>query len=66
MAGKFEIYQDTSGQYRFRLKAASGEVIATGEAYATKAGAKSGCEAVIQAAPGATIQEIVRGEIQEA
>jgi hypothetical protein len=66
MAGKFEIYQENSGQYRFRLKAGNGEIIATGEAYATKAGAKSGCEAVMQAAPGATIQEVVRGEIQEA
>jgi uncharacterized protein YegP (UPF0339 family) len=65
MAGKFEIYQDKSGQYRFRLKAGNGQVIATGEAYATKAGAMSGCEAVMQAAPGATIQEVVRGEIQE-
>ncbi|MFJ4263127.1 YegP family protein [Paenarthrobacter nicotinovorans] len=46
MAGKFEIYKDSSGGYRFRLKAANGEVIATGESYTTKAAAKKGIESV--------------------
>lgn len=32
MAGKFELYKDARGEYRFRLKAGNGEVIATGEA----------------------------------
>jgi uncharacterized protein YegP (UPF0339 family) len=32
MAGKFELYQDSAGKYRFRLKASNGQVIATGEA----------------------------------
>ena len=32
MAGKFEIYQDKGGKYRFRLKAGNGEIIAVGEA----------------------------------
>lgn len=35
---KFEIYQDTAGKFRFRLKAANGEVIAVGEAYESKDG----------------------------
>ena len=30
---KFEMYKDPSGQYRWRLKAANGEIIASGEAY---------------------------------
>ena len=30
MAGKFEVYQDKAGKYRFRLKASNGQVIATG------------------------------------
>jgi hypothetical protein len=34
MAGKFEIYTDKGGKYRFRLKAGNGEIIATGEASA--------------------------------
>ncbi len=32
MAGKFEVYQDRAGKYRFRLKARNGEVVAQGEA----------------------------------
>jgi uncharacterized protein YegP (UPF0339 family) len=33
MAGKFEVYKDRSGKFRFRLKASNGQVVATGEAY---------------------------------
>ena len=43
MAGKFEVYQDPAGKYRFRLKASNGQVVATGEAYETKAAAKKDC-----------------------
>ena len=38
MAGKFEIYQDAKQEYRFRLKASNGEIVATGESYPTLAG----------------------------
>jgi uncharacterized protein len=58
MAGKFEIYQDKAGQYRFRLKAGNGEIVASGEAYPTKEGARKGCEAVQRAADGARIDEV--------
>jgi uncharacterized protein YegP (UPF0339 family) len=57
MAGKFEVYQDRAGKYRFRLKASNGQVVATGEAYETKAAAKKGCESVVKAATGAPIVE---------
>lgn len=30
---KFEMYRDPNGQYRWRLKAANGEIIAQGESY---------------------------------
>lgn len=33
MAAKFELYTDKSGEYRFRLKAGNGEVIATSQGY---------------------------------
>ncbi len=33
MAGKFEVYQDRAGKYRFRLNASNGQVVATREAY---------------------------------
>ncbi len=45
---KFEVYESKSG-YRWRLKAGNGEIVATGEEYDTKAGAKKGCEAVQRA-----------------
>ncbi len=57
MAGKFEVYQDAGGKFRFRLKAGNGEVVATGQAYASLAGAKEGCAAVQRAAAGASIVE---------
>ncbi len=57
MAAKFEVYE-SHGQYRFRLKAANGEIVASGEAYSTKAGAREGCEAVKRAAAAATIEDV--------
>ena len=46
MAGKYELYTDASGKFRWRLKAGNGEIIATGEAYESKASAKKGIESV--------------------
>lgn len=57
MAGKFEVYEDKAGKFRFRLKASNGQVVAVGEAYETKAAAKNGCEAVQNAAAGASVVE---------
>ncbi len=57
MAGKFEVYKDRAGKFRFRLKASHGQVVATGEAYETKTAAKKGCEAVARTAGGPTIRE---------
>jgi uncharacterized protein len=57
MAGKFEVYKDRAGKFRFRLKASNGQVVATGEAYETKASALKGCESVQKAADGAPIVE---------
>ena len=58
MAGKFEVYEDKSGQFRFRLKSGNGEIVATGEGYPTRAGAKKGTEAVQRAADGATVVDV--------
>jgi len=58
MAGKFEIYQDRAGKFRFRLKASNGQVVATGEAYESKSNAKKGAESVQKAAAGASIVEV--------
>jgi len=58
MAGKFELYTDKSGNYRFRLKAGNGQVIAVGEAYESKAAAENGIRSVQTNAPGATTVEV--------
>ena len=55
MAAKFEMYKDKADKYRFRLKAANGEVIAVGEAYESKAACKNGIESIKKNAPTAEI-----------
>jgi len=57
MAGKFELYKDKSGQFRFRLKAGNGEIIAVSESYTTKAGAENGIQSVKTNASGATTDD---------
>jgi uncharacterized protein YegP (UPF0339 family) len=44
--GKFEVYTDKTGEYRFRLKAPNGEVIAIGEGYKTKKSCINGIQSV--------------------
>jgi len=51
MAAKFEVYQDKSGEYRFRLKAGNGEIIITGEGYSSKSACMNGIESVKKNAP---------------
>jgi hypothetical protein len=58
MAGKFELYTDKAGEYRFRLKAGNGEVIANSEAYSSKASAQNGIESVRKNAADATVVEV--------
>lgn len=54
---KFEIYVDKAGEFRFRLKARNGEIIATSEGYVTKANCEKGIASVQKNAPGAPIEE---------
>ena len=54
---KFEIYQDKAGEYRFRLKATNGQVIAVSEGYTAMAGCKNGVESVRKNAVDAAIIE---------
>lgn len=51
MAGKFEIYQDKAGEYRFRLKASNGQNILASEGYKAKSGCTNGIESVKKNAP---------------
>jgi uncharacterized protein len=57
MAGKFEVYRDGKGEYRFRLKAANGEIIASSEGYSSKDSCMKGIDSVKKNAPDATIEE---------
>lgn len=52
---KFEVYTDKAGEFRFRLKARNGEIIATGEGYKTKAACLNGVESIRKNAPDAKI-----------
>ena len=57
MAGKFELYSDKAGKFRFRLKAGNGQVIATGEAYESKSSALNGIESIRKNAAGASLDD---------
>ncbi|GAB3600077.1 YegP family protein [Microbacterium tumbae] len=59
MAGKFELYTDKSGEYRFRLKAGNGEIIAlASEGYSSKAGALNGIDSIRRNAADAEVVEV--------
>ena len=57
VAGKFELYKDRRGQFRFRLKASNGQVIATGEAYTTKRAALNGINSIRKNAADAKLDD---------
>ena len=52
---KFEVYADKRGEFRFRLKAANGQIIATGEGYKAKASCLNGIESIRKNAPEAAV-----------
>lgn len=52
---KFELYADKRGEFRFRLKAANGQIIAVGEGYKAKASCKNGIASIVKNAPEAAI-----------
>lgn len=55
---KFELYTDSAGEFRWRLRAGNGKVIATsGEGYAARADCAHGIELVRRQAPEATLDE---------
>ncbi|MGH3973778.1 MAG: YegP family protein [Pseudonocardiaceae bacterium] len=56
--GRFEIYQDQKGLFRFRLMASNGEVLATSEAFRTKSAAKKSADKVRFAANTASVVEV--------
>ena len=55
---KFEVYTDKAGEFRFRLKATNGQIIAVSEGYKAAASCMNGIESVKKNAPDATIENI--------
>ena len=54
---KFEVYTDKAGEYRFRLKATNGQVIAVSEGYKAEASCLNGIESVKKNAVDAPVVE---------
>ncbi|WP_440989242.1 YegP family protein [Haloarchaeobius baliensis] len=56
MVATFELYEDRAGQYRWRLVASNGEIIADGgEGYTTRASARDAIGRVREHAPDAAV-----------
>ena len=53
---KFQIYTDKAGEFRFRLKATNGEIIAVSEGYKALTSCKNGIESVKKNAPEAEVK----------
>jgi uncharacterized protein YegP (UPF0339 family) len=60
MPAKFEIYKDKKGGFRFRLKAANGQIIAYGESYTKKASCLNGIESIRKNVPKAEIVDLTK------
>ena len=54
---KFEVYKDKAGEFRFRLKATNGQIIAAAEGYTPKDGCLNGIASVKKNAPEAEVVE---------
>jgi uncharacterized protein len=54
----FECYIDKIRKYRFRLKAANGEIIAVSEGYSSRESCMNGVESVKKNAPIAKVVEV--------
>jgi len=55
MSGKFEIFEDKSGEFRWHLRAGNGEIIASSQGYKSKAAAEKGIDSVKANAAGAAL-----------
>jgi len=55
----FELFEDSGGEYRWRLRHANGNIIAdSGEGYASKQKARQGLRSVKETAPEAPVEEV--------
>ena len=54
---KFQVYEDKRGEFRFRLKARNGKIVAVSEGYSTIGACLDGIQSVCNNAPDAEIEE---------
>ena len=54
---KFEVYTDKAGEFRFRLKARNGQIVAVSEGYKKKPSCLNGIESVKKNAPDAPVEK---------
>ncbi len=54
---KFEVYADKKGEFRFRLKARNGQIVAVSEGYKKKESCLNGIESVKKNAPDAPVEK---------
>jgi len=57
--GRYEVFEDASGQWRWRLVAGNGEVVAQSEAYTRKQDAERGVRDAVSAAKGASRHPVI-------
>ena len=55
---KYELYKDKGGEFRFRLKATNGQIIAVSEGYKTMRSCKNGIASVQKNAVDSVIEKI--------
>ena len=59
---KFQIYADKAGEFRFRLLARNGQIIAVSEGYKTLKNCEKGIASVKKNAVGAKIEKVEKAE----
>lgn len=52
---KFEIYKDKAGEFRFRIRATNGNILASSEGYKAKASAQNAIDRIKSDAAGAPV-----------
>ena len=57
---KFEVYADKAGEFRFRLKASNGQIVATGEGYKAKKSCLNGIESIRKNVVDAPIEDTTK------
>jgi uncharacterized protein YegP (UPF0339 family) len=57
MSGKFEVHQDKAKEFRFTLKASTGEILAVSEVFDSREACEKSIDAVRKNAPYAKLVE---------